>query len=66
MPGSKSELGSDLTKVDATTEEEIARHMIEDDTPEWTDEQLAEGLGVRIIRPRHDRHGDAQGGPTPQ
>ena len=53
MPGSKGELGSDLAKVDATTEEEIARHMIEDDTPEWTDEQLAEAeiyKGDKFVR----------------
>lgn len=38
MTGSKRELGSDLAKVDATTDEDIARHMIEDDSPEVTEE----------------------------
>ena len=42
MTGSKRELGSDLAKLDATTDEDIARHMAEDDTPELTDAQLAE------------------------
>jgi hypothetical protein len=40
-------------KIDATTEEDIARHMLEDDTPEWTDEQLAEAVihdGGKFIR----------------
>jgi uncharacterized protein (DUF4415 family) len=53
MTGSKRELGSDLAKVDATTDEEIARHMIEDDTPELTEAQLAEAEiyeGDRFIR----------------
>ena len=35
-------MGSDLAKVDATTDEDIARHMAEDDTPELTNAQFAE------------------------
>ena len=53
MTVSKRELGSDLAKVDATTDEDIARHMIEDDTPEWTDAQFAEAEiweGDKFIR----------------
>ena len=42
LPMRQRGLGSDLDKVDATTEEDIARHMLEDDTPEWTDAQFAE------------------------
>jgi uncharacterized protein (DUF4415 family) len=42
MSGSKRELGSDLAKLDATTDEEIARQIADDpDTaPELSDEQL--------------------------
>src|SRR5260221_13212691 len=40
MPENKRALGTDLAKLDATTEEEIAQHMLEDDTPEWTDEEF--------------------------
>jgi uncharacterized protein (DUF4415 family) len=53
MTGSKRKLGSDLAKVDATTDEDIARHMTEDDTPELTDAQLAEAEiyeGDKFIR----------------
>ena len=53
MRGSKGELGSDLAKVDAMTDEEIARHMAEDDAPELTDEQLDEAElfeGDRFVR----------------
>jgi len=53
MTASKCKLGSDLAKVDATTDEDIARHMVEDDSPEWTDEQLAEAEiyeGDKFIR----------------
>jgi uncharacterized protein (DUF4415 family) len=53
MTGSKRELGSDLAKIDATTDEDIARHMVEDDSPEWTDAQLAEAEiydGDKFIR----------------
>src|ERR1043166_1435363 len=43
MPESKRVIGSDLAKLDATTDEEIARQIAEDrDTaPELTDEELA-------------------------
>jgi uncharacterized protein (DUF4415 family) len=43
MPESKRALGSDLAKIDATTDEDIARQIAEDpDTaPEWTDEDFA-------------------------
>ena len=40
MPKNRKSLGSDLARVDATTDEKIARHMAEDDAPELTDEQL--------------------------
>jgi CspA family cold shock protein len=42
MTESKRAIGSDLAKVDATTDEDIARQIAEDpDTaPEWTDEQF--------------------------
>src|SRR5215475_7635454 len=42
MTESKRALGSDLARVDATTDEEIARQIAEDpDTaPEWTDEDF--------------------------
>jgi uncharacterized protein (DUF4415 family) len=40
MPKNRKSLGSNLARVDATTDEEIARHMAEDDAPELTDEQL--------------------------
>lgn len=46
-------LGSNLARLDATTEEEIARHMIEDDSPEWTDEDFDRAEirhGDKIIR----------------
>lgn len=46
-------LGSDLAKIDATTDEDIARHMIEDDTPEWTDEDFNRAeirVGDKVIR----------------
>lgn len=41
MTESKRDLGSNLAKLDATTDEEIARHMVEDDSPEWTEEDFA-------------------------
>src|SRR5580700_1219026 len=55
MPRSKRALGSNLAKLDATTDEEIARQIAEDpDTaPELTDEQLAEAEvyeGDRFVR----------------
>src|SRR5437868_4841849 len=40
MPKNRKSLGSNLARVDATTDEEITRHMAEDDAPELTDEQL--------------------------
>ena len=42
MPESKRAIGSDLAKVDATTDEDIARQIAEDpDTaPELSDEDL--------------------------
>ena len=40
-------MGSDLAKVDATTDEDIARHMAEDDTPELTNAQLAKAEIMR-------------------
>jgi uncharacterized protein (DUF4415 family) len=42
MPENKRALGSDLARLDATTDEEIARQIAEDpDTaPEWTDEDF--------------------------
>src|SRR4029434_4866457 len=44
MPESKRAMGSDLAKVDATTDEDIARQIAEDpDTaPEWTDQMFDE------------------------
>ena len=44
MPESKRPLGSDLVRLDATTDEDIARQIAEDtDTaPELTDADLAE------------------------
>lgn len=55
MPESKRAIGSDLAKLDATTDEEIARQIAEDpDTaPELTDEELAEAEvwhGDKFIR----------------
>ena len=53
MRGSKGGLGSNLARVDATTDDEIARHMAEDDAPELTDEQLDEAElfeGDRFVR----------------
>jgi uncharacterized protein (DUF4415 family) len=41
MTESKRALGSNLAKLDATTDEDIARHMVEDDSPELTDEDFA-------------------------
>jgi len=40
MPKNRKSLGSNLARVDATTDEEIARHMAEDDAPELTDHEL--------------------------
>lgn len=40
MPKNRKSLGSNLARVDATTDEEIARHMAEDDAPELTDQQF--------------------------
>lgn len=55
MPESKSVLGSDLAKLDATTDEEIARQIAEDpDTaPELTDEWFDKAerrVGDKVIR----------------
>jgi uncharacterized protein (DUF4415 family) len=53
MSENKNVLGSDLAKIDATTEEDIARHMIEDDSPEWTDEDFDRAefrVGDKIVR----------------
>ena len=53
MTGKADVLGSDLAKVDATTEEDIARHMLEDDTPEWTDEMFDRAehrIGDKVVR----------------
>ena len=55
MPESKGVLGSDLAKLDATTDEEIARQIAEDpDTaPELTDEFLDKAEirhGDKLIR----------------
>jgi len=53
MTESRRKLGSDLAKVDATTDEDVARDMAEDDTPELTDAQLAEAEvyeGDKFIR----------------
>jgi len=53
MPKNRKSLGSNLARVDATTDEEIARHMAEDDAPELTDEQLDEAElfeGDRFVR----------------
>src|SRR3954469_6818068 len=55
MPESKRPLGSDLVRLDATTDEDIARQIAEDpDTaPELTDAELAEGEiweGNKFIR----------------
>ncbi len=41
MTESKRVLGSNLGRLDATTDKEIARHMVEDDAPELTDEDFA-------------------------
>jgi uncharacterized protein (DUF4415 family) len=41
MTESKRAFGSNLARLDATTDEEIARHMVEDGSPEWTDEDFA-------------------------
>ncbi len=55
MSASKGELGSDLAKLDATTDADIARQIAEDpDTaPELTDEELEQAEiyeGDRFIR----------------
>jgi len=55
MPESKLRLGSNLARLDATTDEEIARQIADDpDTPpELTDEQLAQAEiwhGDKFIR----------------
>src|SRR3954471_2788555 len=55
MPESNKPLGSDLAKLDATTDEDIARQIAEDpDTaPELTDTELAEAEiwhGDKFIR----------------
>src|SRR3954467_13482104 len=47
MTGKANVLRSDLAKVDATTDEDIARHMLEDDTPEAPD-QMFEGAEHRF------------------
>lgn len=54
MPESKRALGSNLGRLDATTDEEIARQMVEDDSPELTDEEWAQGEiweGDRYVGP---------------
>lgn len=55
MPENKRALGSDLAKLDATTDEDIARQIAEDrDTaPELTDEWFDKAeirLGDKVIR----------------
>jgi hypothetical protein len=55
MPGKKRAIGSNLAKVDATTDGDIARQIAEDpDTaPELTDEQFAAAElyhGEKLIR----------------
>src|SRR3954464_9924351 len=55
MPESKRPLGSNLVRLDATTDEDIARQIAEDpDTaPELTDEEMAEAEvwhGDKFIR----------------
>jgi uncharacterized protein (DUF4415 family) len=54
MPKNKGGLGTNLAKVDATTDEEIARQIAEDaDLPELTDEGFAEAdiyEGDRFVR----------------
>lgn len=55
MAGNKGALGSDLARLDATTDEEIARQIAEDpDTaPELTDEWFDKAelrVGDRLIR----------------
>ena len=55
MPESKKPLGSNLARLDATTDEDIARQIAEDpDTaPELTDEEMAEAEvwhGDKFIR----------------
>jgi uncharacterized protein (DUF4415 family) len=54
MRKNKGGLGSNLAKVDATTDDEIARQIAEDaDLPELTDEELAEAdlyEGDRFVR----------------
>ena len=55
MSASKGELGSDLAKLDATTDADIARQIAEDpdSAPELTDEELEQAEiyeGDRFIR----------------
>src|SRR5580658_7422445 len=55
MPESRGVLGSDLVKLDATTDEDIARHIAEDsDTaPELTDDwfdKAEQRIGGTVIR----------------
>jgi uncharacterized protein (DUF4415 family) len=55
MKGSKRRFGSDLARLDATTDEEIARQIAEDSdtSPELTEEQLGEAElfdGDRCVR----------------
>lgn len=53
MPKNRKSLGSNLARVDATTDEEIARHMAEDDAPELTEADLVAAEvweGDRFVR----------------
>lgn len=53
MPKNRKGLGSNLARVDATTDEEIARHMAEDDAPELTETDLVAAEvweGDRFVR----------------
>ena len=53
MPKNRKSLGSNLARVDATTDEEIARHMAEDDAPELTETDLVAAEvweGDRFVR----------------
>ena len=53
MTGKSKRFGQRLAKVDATTDEDIARHMLEDDTPEWTDEMFERAehrVGDKVVR----------------
>jgi len=47
MTGEQAQIGQRLGEVDATTDEDIARHMAKDDTPELTNAQLAKAEIMR-------------------